>query len=107
MTELILVQTTIDSKEKADELAEKMTTAGYSACTQIEGPITSFYRWKGNIEQDQEWRCTFKTSELLYPEFEKALKQNHSYETPEIIILPIVGGSDDYLKWFRNELKKE
>ena len=73
---------------------------------QIVGPITSTYWWKGSIETAEEWLCLIKTSQNLYADLEKAIKEMHPYETPEIIAIPILTGSSDYLQWLDNELRK-
>ncbi len=73
---------------------------------QIVGPITSTYWWKGSIETAEEWLCLIKTSQNLYADLEKAIKEMHPYETPEIIAIPILTGSSDYLQWLENELRK-
>ena len=73
---------------------------------QIVGPITSTYWWKGSIETAEEWLCLIKTSQNLYADLEKVIKEMHPYETPEIIAIPILTGSSDYLQWLDNELRK-
>ncbi|NTW07493.1 MAG: divalent-cation tolerance protein CutA, partial [Syntrophaceae bacterium] len=73
---------------------------------QISGPITSTYRWKGKVETAEEWLCLIKTQESLYSELEKTIISLHSYETPEIIAVPIIKGSREYLSWLKNETEK-
>jgi len=73
---------------------------------QISGPITSTYRWKGKLETTEEWLCLIKTRESLYQKLEKIIKSLHSYETPEIIAIPIIKGSKEYLSWLDNETEK-
>ena len=74
---------------------------------QIAGPITSTYRWKGKVETAEEWLCLIKTRESLYQELEKAIISLHSYETPEIIAVPIVKGSKEYLQWLDDETENK
>lgn len=62
-------------------------------------PIESIYSWKGRIEKAEEILCAIKTKEELYGGVERIIKENHSYEVPEIIAVPIVKGSDEYLNW--------
>ncbi len=100
-----LVITTSSNKEEVQKLAETMVQKRLAACAQVEGPITSTYWWKGKVEKDEEWKCSFKTSEALYPELERLLKHEHSYDVPEIIAIPIVEGNNDYLSWLAKELK--
>ena len=104
-SEYILVQTTLSSREAADKLAREITASKLSACSQIDGPITSIYWWQGKLEEGQEWRCTLKTSPRLYQQLEQKLKEIHPYETPEIIAIPILAGSQEYLAWLRENIR--
>jgi periplasmic divalent cation tolerance protein len=72
---------------------------------QIVGPIRSFYRWAGDIEDEQEWQCWIKTSTDRLDPLTEHIKKNHSYDVPEVVALPIVGGSADYLSWITNETR--
>jgi len=100
----IQVVTTTDKKEDAEKIALSLVERKLAACVQIVGPITSIYRWKGNIETAEEWQCVIKSRKDLYEEIETAIKAIHPYEVPEIIAVPIVAGSGDYLEWLRGEL---
>ena len=105
MSDYILVQTALSEREDALRMAKFITEAKLTACTQIDGPIQSVYWWKEKLESEEEWCCTFKTKSSLYPELEVKIKEVHPYETPEIIAIPIVDGSTDYLKWIDEEVK--
>ena len=76
-----------------------------AACVQIAGPVVSIYRWKGNVEKAQEWICFIKTKRDLYAAVEAAIKSVHTYDTPEIIAVPITAGSEKYLKWLDDSVK--
>jgi periplasmic divalent cation tolerance protein len=104
MKSYIQVSTTTETKEQAQTIAQHLVGAKFAACVQITGPITSIYRWKGKVENAQEWLCLIKTRDDLYNKVETAIKSLHSYETPEIIAVPIVKGSKEYLNWLDNEL---
>ncbi len=104
MQSYIQVMTTTDKKEDAERIATCLVEKRLAACVQIAGPITSFYRWKGNMERTQEWQCWIKSKEVLYKEIEKAIKSVHPYEVPEIIAMPIIAGSHDYLEWLESEV---
>jgi periplasmic divalent cation tolerance protein len=106
MKEYIQVFTTTKKKEDAEKIAKALTKKRLAGCIQIVGPIVSTYWWKGNMETVREWLCLIKSKKTLYNELEKAIKEVHSYETPEIIAVPIISGSKDYLGWLNNELKK-
>lgn len=99
----IQVTTTTATKEEAQKIARYLVEQKVAACVQIAGPITSTYRWKGKVETAEEWLCLIKTQENLYSELEKAILSMHSYETPEIVAVPIVQGSREYLSWLENE----
>ena len=105
MESFLQVITTTESKEEAKIIAHHLVGEKLAACAQILGPITSTYRWKGKVETAEEWLCLIKTREGLYKELEKAIMSLHSYETPEIIALPITNGSPGYLNWLENEIK--
>lgn len=105
--EYIQVFTTTEKKEDAEKIAKALVEKRLAGCIQIVGPIVSTYWWKGNVETAGEWLCFIKSKKNLYEELEKAIKETHPYETPEIIAMPITAGSKDYLEWLNNELKKE
>jgi periplasmic divalent cation tolerance protein len=106
MTPYIQVVTTTESKEDAEKIARALVEERLAACVQLVGPIESTYWWKGSIETAQEWVCHIKTHESLYDELERAILAIHAYETPEIIAMSIVAGSNDYLEWLASEVKK-
>ncbi len=103
MTEYIIVQTTIDSKEAAQKIAEVLVNKRLAACAQVSGPMTSTYWWQGKLEQSQEWKCTAKTRKELYNELEQAIRENHSYDTPEILATSVAVGIQSYLNWISEE----
>ena len=107
MEEYVQVVTTTEKKEDAEKIAKAIAEKRLAGCIQIIGPITSTYWWKGNVETAEEWLLFIKSKKNFYEELEKAIKEIHPYETPEIIAMPIVAGSKDYLEWLENELKKE
>ena len=100
----IQVITTTETKEQAMAIARHLVEKKLAACVQIYGPMESIYRWKGEIEMAREFLCLVKTREDLFPQVEAAIKKLHSYETPEIIAVPIVRGSAEYLTWLDDEL---
>lgn len=104
MESYIQVTTTTEKKEDAEKIAISLVERKIAACAQIAGPIISIYRWKGKIETAEEWQCVIKSRKNLYDEIEKAIRAVHTYEVPEIIAVPIVAGSVDYLEWIDSEL---
>lgn len=106
MNNFIQVFTTTGQRSNAELIAKKMVEKRLSACVQISGPIISTYWWKGSIEVDEEWICVIKTRDNLFDEVERAIKEDHPYEVPEILAIPVLRGSSSYLAWLQKELKK-
>jgi periplasmic divalent cation tolerance protein len=104
MKNFIQVLTTTKTKEEAEKIAQYLVEQKLAACVQITGPIASTYRWKGKVETANEWLCLIKTLEDLYDKVETAIKKLHSYETPEIIAVPIIKGNSEYLSWLNDVL---
>jgi periplasmic divalent cation tolerance protein len=104
MKSFIQVFTTTETKEEAQKIAQYLVEQKLAACVQITGPIASTYRWKGKVKTANEWHCLIKTREDFYDKVEKAIKKLHSYETPEIIAVPIIKGSSEYLSWLNDVL---
>jgi len=95
----IQVTTTTGTQEAARALARSAVEARLAACAQISGPIESVYRWQGKIEQAKEWVVVFKARRNGYQMLEKHIKDNHSYDVPEIVATPITEGNPAYLSW--------
>lgn len=96
--EVCVVQTTLPDAEQASTLAHAIVSAGLGACVQIDS-IRSVYRWQGQVQDDAEWRLSIKTRRSLYAALERWLQEQHPYETPEIVCLPIMDSSPAYLQW--------
>lgn len=103
--EHVIVSSTIDSEEAARRLADGAIAAQLGACAQIVGPITSVYRWQGEVQTDQEWRVEVKTAADRVAELTEYLTGRHSYDVPEIIATPITGGSAEYLSWLVSQTR--
>jgi periplasmic divalent cation tolerance protein len=103
--EYITVITTRPNKENADNIANDLLRKKLAGCVQILGSITSHYWWQDEICHNEEWICLIKTSQALYDSLEQAIKDIHPYDVPEIIALPILKVSDDYLEWLTQCLK--
>ncbi|GGV57401.1 divalent cation tolerance protein [Streptomyces spectabilis] len=99
----LMVLTTTDTADKADTLARGAIEARLAACAQINGPVTSVYRWEGALETAREWQLLLKTTDERYAALESWLVQAHDYETPEIIATPVTRGSAAYLGWVAAE----
>jgi len=104
--EYIQVFTTTEKKEDAEKIAKALVEKRLAGCIQVVGPIISTYWWKDNVETAEEWLCIIKSKKDIFNELEKSIKEIHPYEVPEIIAMPVVAGSDDYLQWLSKELRK-
>lgn len=100
----IQIFTTFPRKSDAEKIAKRLINEKLAGCVQVFGPIKSFYRWKGKVNIAREWLCVVKTTAIKYKRVEKAIKKIHSYSTPEIIFVPIVGGDPGYLSWLNKQL---
>ena len=107
MGQYIQVITTTERREDADRIAGALVEARLAACVQVVGPITSTYRWQGKIETAQEWQCWAKSRRDLYDQIQQAIRRLHPYEVPEILALPVLAGSVDYLAWLDGQIKPE
>jgi len=103
MKACIQVFTTTEKKEDARKIAREVVRRRLAACVQIIGPVSSTYWWKEGIEEAEEWLCVVKSREELYEKLEKAIRDVHPYEVPEILAMPVVKGSPDYLRWLDRE----
>ncbi|MFE6891756.1 divalent-cation tolerance protein CutA [Streptomyces sp. NPDC057694] len=101
---VLAVLTTTDDADRAESLARGAVEARLAACAQISAPVTSVYRWEGAVETAREWQVLLKTTVARYAELEAWLREHHGYAVPEIVALPVVRGSADYLGWVETEV---
>lgn len=97
-TDFVMVQTTTDSAEEAERLASAVVEQQLGACVQV-SEIRSVYRWQGQTHQDPEYLLSIKTTSAAVAGLSRLLRQQHSYEEPEMVVLPIIDGSTGYLQW--------
>jgi periplasmic divalent cation tolerance protein len=100
-----VVLVTTSSQEEATKIAHSLIESKLAAYVNI-FPIQSIYTWKDKVNLDQEWQLTIKTKLTYFSQLEAKIKQLHSYEVPEIIALPIVAGSENYLSWISENVKQ-
>ena len=98
-SEPIVVLMTAASSEEATRIAEMLVSRRLAACVQILPEIRSIYVWKGEVQRDGEVMLLAKTTRVNFETLEHEVRAVHSYETPEIIALPIIAGSESYLDW--------
>jgi len=100
----VVVFITVKQAEEARKIAGDLVKRRLAACVNILPEMESYFWWKDKLETKKEILLTVKTKEALLPELTKAVKKLHSYSIPEIIALPITGGSRDYLEWIDSEI---
>jgi periplasmic divalent cation tolerance protein len=103
MTSVVLVLTTVPSDNRGDELARTLVDERLAACVNIYPPMVSLYRWHGKVERDEERQIVIKTSRDRVQALEARIKELHSYELPEFIVLGVTEGSEGYLEWVAEE----
>ena len=101
MSELVQLFTTVESKEDALELAHATIEARLAACVQVLGPITSVYRWHGEVEEISEFLCQIKVPADGLDRLVSFVRDRHPYETPELTAVPSSFVDDRYLLWAR------
>ena len=105
MTDKIVVLSTCASEADAEKLARALVSGELAACVNVVPQIRSFYRWKGALEAADEFLLLIKTSRSLFDALKIELEKLHPYEVPEVIALPIVAGSENYLNWLGHNLR--
>lgn len=99
--EEIVVFITASDEEEASKISKALVEAKLAGCINIIKDIRSIYSWQGKIEDEKEVLMIAKTRKPLFDSLMKKVKELHSYTVPEIIALPIIQGSEDYLKWLK------
>lgn len=103
MTEFIIVLITASKEDEAVRIAQELVDSRLAACVNMVKGMRSIYRWKGKREDEEEVLMVVKTRHDLFDGLKKRVKELHSYSVPEIIVLPVMEGSEEYLKWLREE----
>ncbi len=103
---MIVVLTTTPDRALANTLADKLVHERLAACVQILPQMTSVYFWDGDVQRDEEHLLLIKTREDRYVEVENFIRENHTYDTPEIVALRPVRVSDEYRGWLDASLNR-
>jgi periplasmic divalent cation tolerance protein len=94
-----IVLTTAGSLEEALKIAHALVERKLAACVNIVPQVESVYRWQGKVETATEWLLIIKTTAEVFERVRDAIKELHSYELPECVMIEISGGSERYLGW--------
>ena len=103
---MVLILTTVPSEALGEEIARVLVTERLAACVNIGAPMTSIYRWKGDVERETERQLTIKTTADRVTAIQQRVKELHSYELPEFIVIEAAGGSEAYLNWVATESRQ-
>ena len=103
--QVVLVLTTIAAETDGAALARTLVDERLAACVNVLPAMTSVYRWKGQVEQDREQQVVIKTTRDLLAALDARLRELHSYELPEFLVIATGGGSEAYLQWVEESVK--
>lgn len=103
MTEALVVLTNCPDAAHAATLAALLVERRLAACVNVLPPCRSVYRWQGKTEDATEVPLLIKTTQACYPALETAIRENHPYELPEIVAVPVMRGLPAYLDWIAAE----
>jgi periplasmic divalent cation tolerance protein len=101
--EPVLLYTTYPSIVEAEASGQKIVETGLAACVNVIPGMRSIYRWRGKVERADEAVMIVKTRMSLAEKVTAAVRSGHSYETPAVLVLPILGGSQPYIEWLLAE----
>jgi len=104
-SDFIIVLATFSSEEEAENIIQQALDEKLIACANIIPQVNSFFRWNGQISNEKESMAMMKTRHKLFSELKNLIAGLHSYDIAEIIALPLVDGSEEYLTWLQNETK--
>ena len=102
----IVVFITVGTEQEADNIARLLVEQRKAACVNIIPKVHSLFWWQGKIDSAQEILLIAKTRASLLPQVINLVQEAHSYDVPEVLVLPIIGGNEDYLTWIVNETDK-
>jgi periplasmic divalent cation tolerance protein len=102
MTDKVLVLTTAGNEAEARKIAHELVERQLAACVNIVPRIQSVYRWEGKVETAEEYLLLIKTTKSRGAEVQAAIRELHSYDLPECIVISVEGGSAEYLKWIED-----
>ena len=106
MTDIVVVLTTAPADDRAEQIAHQLVDERLAACATVYPPMVSVYRWKGRLERDAERQIVIKTTRDRLAALETRLRQIHSYELPEFLVLAVDQGSAAYLGWVFDETRQ-
>jgi len=104
MSEHLVVLMTAGSQEEAERIAGTLVGERLAACVNVIPGVISVYRWEGEVKRDREWLLVAKSRRDVLDDLVRRVQALHSYDVPEIVALPLTGGSEAYLRWVDSEV---
>jgi periplasmic divalent cation tolerance protein len=101
----LLILVTVSSENEGERIGETLVKEGLAACTNLVPGVKSIFKWKGEMCKEDEVLMLIKSKESLFEELKNRVIDLHSYDVPEVIAIPIIFGSADYLRWMEEVLK--
>ena len=105
MTDKVVILVTAASRQECRKIARHLVETKLAACVNITQAVESLYRWEGKVADEKEFVLLIKSTRDLFPEIKAEISKIHSYHTPEIVCLPIIDGSRNYLQWVEDSVK--
>lgn len=102
----LIVLVTTSNREEAEKISKTLLKEKLIACANIVGPVHSLFWWQGKIDEAQEHIILMKTRKDLFNRLCEKVRALHSYEVPEILAIPIIGGFKPYMEWLSNSVSK-
>jgi periplasmic divalent cation tolerance protein len=105
VTDKVVIFVTAASRQECRRIARHLVEGKLAACVNITPTVESVYRWEGKVTAEKEFLMFIKSNRELFPDIKAEISKIHSYHTPEIICLPIIDGSRNYLQWMEDSVK--
>jgi periplasmic divalent cation tolerance protein len=104
---VVVMMTTLPDRASARSMAEALVREQLAACVNVMAECTSIYRWQGQVESAAEVPLWIKTRAALAANVEQFIRAHHSYELPEVIVLPVSAGLEGYLEWIISQTQQQ
>ena len=98
---LVEARVAVPDAESAQRIADHLVTRQLAACVQVLGPMTSFYTWEDRVHRNEEWLLLAKTTAAAFPDLARAVVDQHRYDVPEVVAVPVSQALSTYASWVR------
>lgn len=98
---LVEARVAVPDVESARRIADHLVARQLAACVQVLGPMTSFYTWENQVHRNEEWLLLAKTTAAAFPDLAQAVVDQHRYDVPEVVAVPVTQALSSYASWVR------